>query len=224
MIHNEDDMLMLSGIQHYMFCPRQWALIHIEQQWNENRLTAEGRLLHANVDNPIYRQKNGNTITLRSIHIASKKLGLYGITDAVELTSSDTPKNSITHNEYPGYWHLFPIEYKHGHIKPDERDEVQLAAQVMCFEEMYNITINHGALYYGETKHREIITITDSLRSLTEKCAIEMHNIFNSGETPKAINKTCCKNCSLFDLCMPKLKECIDVSNYLKRNLYEETS
>lgn len=100
MYYDDDQMLMLSGIQHYMFYPRQWALIHIEQQWGENRLTAEGQLLHQNVDNPAYRQKNGNVITLRSVHIASHTLGLYGITDAIELIPSDVPEKAITHPRY----------------------------------------------------------------------------------------------------------------------------
>ena len=132
MDYSEDDMLMLSGIQHYLFCPRQWALIHIDQQWQENKLTVEGDLLHNNVDNPFYRQKNGETITLRSVSDASKKLGLYGITDAVELKSTEDVSNAISHPSYPGYWLPYPIEYKRGHSKPDERDEVQLAAQVIC--------------------------------------------------------------------------------------------
>jgi len=97
MYYDDDQMLMLSGIQHYMFCPRQWALIHIEQQWGENRLTPEGQLLHQNVDNPAFRQKNGDVITLRSVHIASHSLGLYGITDAIELLPSEGPINAITH-------------------------------------------------------------------------------------------------------------------------------
>ena len=122
-MYTEDEMLMLSGIQHYMFCPRQWALIHIEQQWAENKLTTEGNILHKNVDNPFYRQKNGDVITLRSLHVASKELGLYGITDAVELIPSDSPKDAITHNRYKGYWKPYPIEYKRGRHKPDERDE-----------------------------------------------------------------------------------------------------
>lgn len=111
---------MLSGIQHFMFCPRQWALIHIEQQWAENKLTTEGSILHSNVDNPFYRQKNGDVITLRSLHIASRELGLYGVTDAVELIPSDSREDSITHNKYKGFWKPYPIEYKRGHSKPDE--------------------------------------------------------------------------------------------------------
>lgn len=150
--YDDDQMLMLSGIQHYMFCPRQWALIHIEQQWSENRLTAEGQLLHQNVDNPAYRQKNGDVITLRSVHIASHSLGLYGVTDAVELLSSDSSTDSITHPRYQGYWKPYPIEYKRGHCKPDERDKVQLAAQVICLEEMYNIHIPEGALFHDSAR------------------------------------------------------------------------
>ena len=84
-MYSEDNMLMLSGIQHFRFCPRQWALIHIEQQWTDNRLTIEGQILHEHVDDPYYRQKCGDRITLRAVHIASRKLGLYGISDAIEL-------------------------------------------------------------------------------------------------------------------------------------------
>ena len=215
-------MLMLSGIQHYMFCPRQWALIHIEQQWAENRLTTEGQLLHKNVDNPFYRQKNGDTITLRSLHIASKRLGLYGITDAVELIPSDSPEDSITHNRYPGYWKPYPVEYKRGHSKPDERDEVQLAAQAMCLEEMYGINIPYGALYYDEVKHRETIAISDGLRRTTQQCAKQMHEIFKSGEMPKPVKAPHCRNCSLKDICMPEMSDCTQVKTYLNKNLYED--
>lgn len=215
---------MLSGIQHYMFCPRQWALIHIEQQWAENRLTTEGQLLHKNVDNPFYRQKNGDTITLRSLHIASKRLGLYGITDAVELIPSDSPEDSITHNRYPGYWKPYPVEYKRGHSKPDERDEVQLAAQAMCLEEMYGINIPYGALYYDEVKHRETIAISDGLRKTTQQCAKQMHDIFKSGIMPKPVKASHCRNCSLKDICMPEMSDCTQVKTYLNNNLYEDTA
>ena len=213
---------MLSGIQHYMFCPRQWALIHIEQQWAENRLTTEGQLLHKNVDNPFYRQKNGDTITLRSLHIASKRLGLYGITDAVELIPSDSPEDSITHNRYPGYWKPYPVEYKRGHSKPDERDEVQLAAQAMCLEEMYGINIPYGALYYDEVKHRETIAISDGLRRTTQQCAKQMHDIFKSGIMPKPVKASHCRNCSLKDICIPEMSDCTQVKTYLNKNLYED--
>lgn len=222
MAYTEDDMLMLSGIQHYMFCPRQWALIHLEQLWDENRLTAEGQLLHQRVDDPFCRQKNGDTITLRSVHIASLSLGLYGMTDAVELLPSNTPENSTLLPSYQGYWQLYPIEYKRGHSKPDERDEVQLCAQVICLEEMYNVEIDHAALYYGETRHRESISIDAKLRKLTYQCAHAMHRLFDKGITPKAQKIPGCRNCSLINQCMPELSECSQVGHYLKKNLYEE--
>lgn len=218
----DDDMLMLSGIQHYMFCPRQWALIHIEQQWGENRLTAEGRILHENVDNPCYRQKNGNTLTLRSMHVASKQLGLYGITDAVELIPATSCDNAITHPKYKGLWCLYPVEYKRGRSKPDERDEVQLAAQVICLEEMYGIQIPSAALYYGEMRHREIVSISDRLRNLTIRCAMEMHQIFETGRVPQPDKQKHCRNCSLKDICLPDLQDLSTVKHYLKKHLYEE--
>ena len=151
---SDDDMLMLSGIQHYRFCPRQWALIHIEQQWGDNRLTMEGSLLHKHVDDPFYRQKCGDHITLRSVSIASHELGLYGISDAIELHPTDDAVNSITHPRYPGRWQPYPIEYKHGKPKRNEVDEVQLAAQAMCLEEQYGIRVAYGAFFYAEIRHR----------------------------------------------------------------------
>lgn len=220
----EDDMLMLSGIQHFMFCPRQWALIHLEQQWDENRLTMEGKLLHSNVDNPAYRQKNGDTITLRSVAIASKRLGLYGLTDAVELQPSNETKGGIRSKLYPGIWMPFPIEYKRGKPKRTAIDEVQLAAQAMCMEEMYEIDIHFGALYYGETRHREVISINEQLREQVVICAEEMHRIFRSGHLPKVVKGKHCKNCSLMNICMPNIESCTQVNTYLKRYLYEETS
>ena len=224
MYYDDDDMLMLSGIQHYMYCPRQWALIHVEQQWADNRLTAEGELLHKNVDNPAYRQKNGDTITLRSVHIASHSLGLYGISDAIELIPSDTEENAITHPRYAGYWRPYLIEYKRGHRKPDERDEVQLAAQVICLEEMYGIYIPEAALFYNETRHRETVTIDDRLRQLTCELSKAMHNTFLSGITPKAVEQHGCRNCSLLDICAPEWTKKTNVSHYLKKTFDEETA
>lgn len=222
--YTEDEMLMLSGIQHYMFCPRQWALIHVEQQWDDNKLTTEGELLHEHVDDPFYRQKNGAIITLRSVSIASKKLGLYGLTDIVELLPTDSRLNAVTHPKYSGYWKPHPVEYKCGNPKPDERDEVQLAAQVMCLEEMYGITIDYGSLFYWETRRREVVLINDELRSLTMRLAEEMHDVFKRGVTPRAEKKSHCRSCSLYELCLPQLNKKQSVSNYLKSNLYEETA
>ena len=147
---------------------------------------------------------------------------LYGITDAVELLPTDSEKDAITHPRYKGYWKPYPVEYKRGHSKPDERDEVQLAAQAICLEEMYGINIPYGALYYDEVKHRETIAISDNLRETTKQCAIQMHDIFKSGKMPPAIKEHHCRNCSLKDICMPEMADCTKVSTYLNKNLYED--
>lgn len=222
-MYTEDEMLMLSGIQHFVFCPRQWALIHIEQVWEDNRLTMEGQLLHQQADDPSYRQKNGENISLRSVSIASKELGLYGFTDVVELRPSDCATNCIQHPTYPGYWKPFPIEYKRGHSKPDERDEVQLAAQVICLEEMHDIRIDYAYLFYWESRRREEIAMDESLRKLTKQYADEMHEVFKLSIVPKAEKSRKCNNCSLLDICLPDTKNKSLVSYYLKKNLYEET-
>ena len=183
---------MLSGIQHYRFCPRQWALIHLEQQWDDNRLTIEGQLLHKHVDDPFYRQKCGDHISLRSVNIASHELGLYGISDAIELLPSDDITDTIRHPKYPGRWLPVPVEYKHGKPKKNEVDEVQLAAQVMCLEEMYSIHVAYGAFFYGEIRHRVEVEITPRLRDIVRECAREMHAIYQSRQIPMAFKGKHC--------------------------------
>jgi len=221
--YDDDDMLMLSGIQHYVFCPRQWALIHLEQEWADNRLTVEGTILHEHVDDPFYRQKCGDYISLRAVHIASHELGLYGITDVVELHPSPSADNAIRHPNYPGYWTPFPVEYKHGQPKPDERDTVQLMAQAICLEEQYGIRIEAAALFYGETNHRETIVLDETLRQMTRRYAHEMHVIYQSQRLPEIIKKPHCRSCSLKDICLPQLSNCRKAHNYLKENLYAQT-
>ncbi len=223
-MYNDDNMLMLSGIQHFRFCPRQWALIHLELQWDDNRLTAEGQILHQRVDDSFYRQKCGDFISLRSVSIASHQLGLYGITDVVELHPTDDPCNSIRHPKYPGMWIPYPVEYKHGRPKRDEVDEVQLAAQAMCLEEQYGISIPYGAFFYAETRQRFEVAIDNRIRDIVRLCATEMHKIFQSEQLPPITSGRYCSNCSMNNICMPKTAECSRVSFYLKRNLYEETS
>ena len=224
MAYTEEDMLMLSGIQHFMFCPRQWAIIHLDQDWEDNRLTIEGQILHERVDNPFYRAKNGNVVTLRSVHIASRSLGLYGLTDAVELVPSDTVEDAIAHPKYPGYWKMLPVEYKRGKQKPGPCDEVQLAAQVICLEEMYHIHIDYGALYYHEVRRRDLIHIDTTLRETTASCARQMHEIYDTQQLPFPVYESHCKSCSLKDICLPEVGNKQKASSYLKNNLYAETT
>jgi CRISPR-associated exonuclease Cas4 len=223
-MYSEDDMLMLSGIQHYKFCPRQWALIHIEQQWNENRLTTEGNILHKHVDDPFYRQKCGDYINLRSVNIASKELGLYGITDVIELHPTQNKKNSISHSKYSGRWIPYPIEYKHGKPKRNHIDEVQLTAQAMCLEEEYQITIYEGAFYYAEIRRRVEVSFTQELRDIVRNCVKEMHTIYETKQIPKSKYHNYCDKCSMINICMPSKKGDTKASYYLKKNLYEETT
>ena len=218
-MYSEDDMLMLSGIQHYRFCPRQWALIHLEQQWDDNRLTIEGQLLHKHVDDPFYRQKCGDHITLRSVSIASKELGLYGISDAIELQPSENIADTIQHPKYPGQWLPVPVEYKHGKPKKHEVDEVQLAAQAMCLEEMYGIHIAYGSFFYAEIRHRVEVEITPRLRDIVRECATEMHHIFQSRCIPKASYGKHCDRCSLKNICLPEVNANKNVAAYLHNNL-----
>ena len=193
MPYAEDDMLMLSGIQHFAFCPRQWALIHIEQLWSDNLLTTEGHIMHQHVDDPFYRQKMGEHICLRSVSLASKELGLYGISDLVELHPTDTSVNAITHPSYPGYWIPYPVEYKHGKPKHDDIDIVQLTAQAMCLEEQYCINIHQGAIFYGETRRRVEVDFTDELRSVVRTYCAAMHETFSKNLVPSAkLHQYCC--------------------------------
>ena len=221
-MYTDEDMLMLSGIQHYRFCPRQWALIHLEQKWDENRLTIEGQIQHRHVDDPSYRQKCGDRIVLRSVHLVSYQLGLYGISDAIELVPTEDSVNSIHHPSYPGLWKPIPIEYKHGHPKQNEIDEVQLVAQVICLEEMYSIHLEYGDFFYWETRHRQEVEITPKLRRIVEDCAREMHSVFKSGIIPGFSVGKHCVSCSLKNVCLPELKKCTTVRNYLEKYLKNE--
>lgn len=223
-MYNDDDMLMLSGIQHFRFCPRQWELIHIDQQWEDNVLTMEGHLQHKRVDDPFYRQKCGDYISLRSVSIASHQLGLYGVSDVIELHPTEDESNSIKHPKYPGLWLPYPVEYKHGRPKRDEIDEVQLAAQAMCIEEQYGINIPLGAFFYAEIRQRLEIEINESLRNTVKECARKMHEVLSSGLIPPVKQGKHCKKCSLMDICLPQLSECTKVSYYLNKYLYEETT
>lgn len=201
-----DELLMLSGIQHIAFCERQWALIHIEQQWCENVLTVEGHHLHEKADDPFARDKKNHLILWRSVPLLSQRLKLYGVADVVELSLAERLNcKGLVINGLPGNYLLTPVEYKRGKPKPDERDDVQLCAQALCLEEMYNTHIDKGFIYYGETRHRHEVSFIQALRVLTEQYALRMHELFESGITPSPDFKDHCRSCSLRDICLPKL-------------------
>ena len=178
---------MISAIQHYVFCPRQWQLIHMEMEWQDNDLTALGQILHHRVDDPDLPQQRGETITLRSVPLVSHRLGLYGVSDVVELTPTEG-ETYLRHPRYPGRWQATPVEYKRGRPKRHNADKLQLCAEALCLEEMYGITIPTGHLYYGETKHRLEVPLTETLRSELVETVREMHRLTEMGGITPPIN------------------------------------
>jgi CRISPR-associated exonuclease Cas4 len=210
MSYNEEDLIQLSALQHIAFCERQCALIHIEQVWDENRLTAEGRIMHERVHDT-EGESRGKVRIERGVPLRSLKLGLIGKSDVVEF-----------HRVAKGKWQPFPVEYKRGKPKPDDCDKVQLCAQAICLEEMLGAEVPCGALFYGKTKHRLDVTFDRSLREETEKSAARAHEVIASGLTPKAIYTKKCDTCSLKEHCLPKLiQKRPSVESYLKRMVAE---
>ncbi len=175
MSYFEDDYLMISGIQHYVFCRRQWALIHIEQQWCENWRTVDGNILHRNVHDSGFNEKRGSIITVRAMAVSSPRLGICGECDAVEFTKNP---NGVEISGREGKFAVAPIEYKRGEPKENLYDEMQLAAQAMCLEEMLCCEIPVGYLYYGEIRRRVCVDFSDELRAKTEEAIFDMHRMF----------------------------------------------
>ena len=216
MMYREEELISLSGIQHYYFCKRQWALIHIEQQWAENRATMEGRIIHGRADDPFFTENRKNTFISRAIPLVSYKLGFYGVADIVEFTSS---KTGVEVKGREGKWIPNIVEYKRGKPKEDERDIVQLVAQALCLEEMLGYRLNSADFFYNETKRRTKIEITEELRSQVIDMSVEMHKIYNQKITPGAESGKHCKSCSLVDICVPRLtSKKVNVANYIEKH------
>lgn len=218
-MYTEDNYLMLSGIQHFAFCRRQWALIHIEQQWEENYRTTAGELMHKKAHDEWAFEKRGELLIIRGLRIASHELGFSGQCDVVEFHQSE---DGITLFGYDGRWNPIPIEYKHGSPKENNADAFQLCAQAICLEEMFQTKIPEGFLYYGETRRRSHVEFTDSLRDDVKKISMEMHELFQRGYTPKSRYTKQCKACSLENLCVPKLQKAGSVKEYMERNVREQ--
>ena len=189
-----DDALPLSGLQHLAFCPRQWALIHLEQAWAENRLTAEGRLLHERADLPGQSRRHDLRIR-RGLALVSRRLRLTGRADVVEFRPEP-----------------FPVEYKRGKRKPTDCDLVQLCAQALCLEEMCGVAIAAGAIFYGEPRRRIDVAFTPDLRARTESLAATMHHLYAARKTPPAQPGKHCQSCSLVDVCLPEATAKADIA------------
>lgn len=219
MEYDEDSYLMLSGIQHYQFCKRQWALIHIEQQWEENVRTIEGQHLHEKADQPFLREKRGAKLIVRGMPVKSESLKITGICDVVEFISSP---DGITLNGVEGRYLAYPIEYKRGKPKKSDADILQLTAQAICLEEMLLCSVERGYMYYNEIKHRVEVDITENLKKKVKIIVREMYDYYKKGYTPKVKTGDFCKNCSLQDICVPNLMTKRSVKNYIEGRIKEE--
>jgi CRISPR-associated exonuclease Cas4 len=190
---SDADLIALSALQHYLYCPRQCALIHIEQAWAENTATAEGRVAHERV-HAVESEVRRGVRTVTGMPLRSDRLGVTGIADVVEL-----------HRAADGPWRPFPVEHKRGRPKAHRADEVQLCAQAMALEEMFAVEIAEGALFYGQPRRRTPITFDLALRSLTQDVAASTHALIAGGRTPRmGYDKKRCDACSLIELCRPQ--------------------
>jgi len=199
-MYHEEDLLSISALQHFIFCPRRCALVHIEQQWQENIFTAEGQNLHQKTHAEQVENRPGVRI-VRGLRIHSYRLGLIGQADVVEFHQSET---GIELPGADGYWQPFPVEYKRGILKRRFEYTVQLCAQALCLEEMTQAHIPGGAVYYGKSKRRMEVTFDEALRKRTETFAEKLHQLIQSGQTPAAHYQKKCDSCSLYQHCLPK--------------------
>lgn len=203
---SDSDLLPISGLQHLLYCERQCALIHLDRVWEENLFTAEGRLLHEKTHEE-QNESRGNIKICRSLHLKSLNLGLFGVSDVVEFYYENISRavNKI-----------IPIEYKRGKAKSNRCDEIQLCAQMLCLEEMLDISIGFGYLYYGSTKRRVKITFDEELRNLTKATAEKYHALIQARRLPQpSFEKKKCNNCSLFNICMPTVRS--NIENYVSQ-------
>lgn len=228
-MYQDDELVMLSALQHYQFCQRQCALIHQDEVWSDNYLTASGEELHKHVDSNFRESRPGVHIAT-TLHLVSHKLGVVGIADLVEFHKYDDKKDKT--DKYiatsipglKGLWIPFPVEYKRGKPKSNKADEIQLCAQAICLEEMLDVKIMEGALFYGEIRKRSKIAFDHELRELTAQVAQAVHVLLKGGELPKAIISQGCEACSIVNVCCPQiiLKK-VSAKQWLDKYLEEVT-
>lgn len=218
MKYSEEDYLPLSGIQHFAFCRRQWALIHIENQCVENERTVDGIIMHEKAHSGDVESR-GDAVIMRALRVFSATLGVSGECDVVEFNRN---ADGISLNGHDGLWQPYPVEYKRGKPKEHNADEMQLCAQAMCLEEMLCCTIPCGALFYGEPRRRTEVEFTPELRRAVEDSLNEMHDYYKRGYTPKAKLRKGCSACSLKAICLPKMAQRKSVAAYVEGALNEE--
>lgn len=218
-MYNEEDYLQLSGIQHFAFCRRQWALAYIELQWNENVRTVEGKLLHEKAHDVSSAEKRGDLIISRAMPVYSRELGISGECDIVEFHRTE---NGIHLTGREGLFEVIPIEYKRGIPKENDIDILQLTAQSFCLEEMLCCQVSYGYLFYGETRRRKKIEFGEEIRRKTKDMFLEMHQYYDRRYTPRVKRSKSCNACSLKDICLPALGANKSAAAYISKALSEE--
>ena len=212
--YTEDQLLPLSGLQHIAFCERQWALIHLEQQWNENQRTAEGRVMHEKVHDPEYKSYKPGVVVVRGMMLQSFGLGIYGVADIVEF-EKQMNGSGISLPKKTGFYLPRPVEYKRGKSKKGDYDRIQLCAQAICLEEMLQCHIAEADLYYGETRRRETVALDVQLRDEVRRLSAHMHELYDEGVTPKPDMKlSVCKTCSMVNICLPRIRMKTSAKSY----------
>lgn len=214
----EEDFLQLSGLQHFAFCRRQWALIHIESQWAENFRTIDGAIVHQNAHDAGFAESRADRYITRGVSVHSSQLGVSGQCDVLEYHRGNT---GIPLAGKEGLWQPYPVEYKRGRPREDTGDALQLCGQAMCLETMLCCDIPEGALYYGETRRRVCVAFTEELRKEVKDLLAQMHELYQRGYTPQVKPTKSCNACSLKELCLPKLLKNRSVSAYLKEAMEE---
>lgn len=204
--HREDDFIQISALQHYVYCPRQCALIHVEDVWRENVFTVRGDILHEKVDTDTYETR-GTLKTVRGLRIHSYRLGIVGRCDVVEFKQSKISKDKTE---------VIPVEFKSGEPKDNISDKVQLCAQAFCLEEMLNTTVQRGEFFYGKIRRRIQVEIDDQLRKQTEEIIANIRELVTNKRTPVAEYSEKCRNCSLESICLPKAMNRHKLQSYMK--------
>lgn len=202
-VFSEEDLVPISALADLVYCERRAALHHVELVWEDNLFTAEGTLLHERSDE-YETEVRGDLRIVRGLRLRSVRLGLSGKADVVEFRRVPETEDGVSLAGVPRRWQPAPVEYKRGRLRKEEGYEIQLCAQALCLEEMLNVRIPCGAIYYGATRRRLDIPFDEDLRRETEDAVIRLHELLKGKSTPQAIRGPKCEKCSLVDLCLPR--------------------
>lgn len=218
-MNDESEYLLISGLKHFAFCRRRWALVHIEQQWQENAYTIDGQYMHEHVHDKSFSEKRGRIILSRGMSVISHTLRITGVCDMVELEQC---QNGVSISGRPGTYRIYPVEYKLGKPEKSGADYWQLCAQAMCLEEMLCTDIKEGAVFYGGIRQRVAVVLDDTLRQAVKSAIEEMHQFMERRYTPKVKSRKVCINCSMREICQPELIYLASAADYVRAKISEE--